>query len=748
MGLLMCGDSTCRDIRGLYKAQSLRLAVGADISVGSVLLNALDGSFVWCERDRKESGVGRWTVYTRSFDVRGESASIGKATSIMRNCPLLSIHQTTAGICLHSDEENVLLFHHSATGQTKPFIWNYGVPLIKSTPALDFKTLSSRLEYTVQKCTLEKSRLLCLHSHHITNQLIALSSLGEIFVFDFDEETPHSEYLCQLTPFLDEASKTVMENCQLFSFRNFVGVCFSNGLVRMFLLATGLMIWQSSQFLGRSVSMWTANGSNLGVGLWTNETLYHVKSRPIVEQAQLVASGNALMDSRQFPVPVTGEINIVDCHAEASKLCHMWGLRLWADKFALDGFYTLIKTQSSGGEGRVPDKLLNSLSTECLQSPALLVTMLVHFPYHRQWVVEKVKSFLKSYKTEGQKPKSSLLPVSTEPIPLSSKLNAEMVPLLEDYVALSDQFEATLRGSISTESTGALKVRDEVLQILQTNFFDSSVTGPSAQALRLQSLSEDFPNETLDGLFDYMKINNLDEAIDLIKNHTWESDVDWKNFLGASLETADFHYAGIFELTCCLLYRVRPEMLVQFVKLCQQARNYKATSGDSLFARQTREYPFCKRALDCLPPFVSSTVTPTSIAAVKARVQLMLSSGESHVEVGSLRLYLKCGLWQNALDLAKKLAGQHTTHFEIFTEVLAAFLEAGVLKDYQTQVWSLVPENFRLQDLLSLLESSLPRSAGASGSLILSDDSLELTISDVTSVVNRLAEQLQKIDHI
>ena len=127
-----------------------------------------------------------------------------------------------------------------------------------------------------------------------------------------------------------------------------------------------------------------------------------------------------------------------------------------------------------------------------------------------------------------------------------------------------------------------------------------------AQALRLQSLSEDFPNETLDGLFDYMKINNLDEganilinpgslsnsistAIDLIKNHTWESDVDWKNFLGASLETADFHYAGIFELTCCLLYRVRPEMLVQFVKLCQQARNYKATSGDSLFARQTRE---------------------------------------------------------------------------------------------------------------------------------------------------------------
>ena len=70
----------------------------------------------------------------------------------------------------------------------------------------------------------------------------------------------------------------------------------------MFLLATGLMIWQSSQFLGRSVSMWTANGSNLGVGLWTNETLYHVKSRPIVEQAQLVASGNALMDSRQFPV--------------------------------------------------------------------------------------------------------------------------------------------------------------------------------------------------------------------------------------------------------------------------------------------------------------------------------------------------------------------------------------------------------------------------------------------------------------
>jgi hypothetical protein len=629
------------------------------------------------------------------------------------------------------------LYYSFESKLLKTFVWQSGHPAVNSTfsSAPDFKLIASKLA-----CVWTKSKgdidLLGLSTHSLTNQLIGVGSNGYLYELYSDNGIPASSSICQLSPFTDLSTDcSSITNLsphtssgiflELFLFRTFALVSFPGGILRMYVCSSGALFWQSEQMSGSDVHVWISHGPNSLLGVWTVNGIHRLQSKSISMQANIIASGRAVCDEQawmtQDVTMEVGDAKIQNC-IRAAKYCKLWGLKAWSEKFVLDALRATVQSKTVGQQ-RVLSELEDLLDLNCLHSPTLLLALLSHFPGHQNAIVAKVKVFLAQYKSGDDSQR--LLGIQHQAVSeehlVGSALNDEIVPLLQEYVELYDQVSSLLSYPLLAKqewrSPKMLSAKEQVKKILEKAFVTnegSSLQDHADDYIRLESLAEGSPCEVLDGIFEFLEIPDIEKAVADITKDTWQSKHNWRNLLVPEGAVSCSPYQGtstktsipLFEMTCRLLYHNRPDYLVSFVKFSQLARDYNAKL-ESLFARRSREHYFFKRAVDCLPPFVSIGATPVSISACKARVQLMIQSGRSHMEVESLRWYLRCQLWHNALEFAKQFAIQNVTHYEMFCAILNAVVEANVLTQYQDQVISLMPKNFRVHHFMSILNGHI-----------------------------------------
>ncbi|XP_062508411.1 uncharacterized protein LOC134184681 [Corticium candelabrum] len=764
----------------VWKQQAtFHLASGSNVIVTSVILcSSLEHSFVWCE-ERFDGEAERWmvcvrplssdsTVNTKDDETIRLWNSVGPATVVVHNCPSMSLYTLKTGVwlmpCRWPAPKNLSMFYSFQSKSLKTFVWGHGHPAVNSTfsSAPDFKVVASRLA-----CLWTKSKsnadLLALCTHSMTHQLIGVGSDGSLYELYSDEGVPVASHICQLSSFIDAAvdcssvvdlshRNTGVFLC-LFLFRTFALIQFPGGLLRLYLCSTGSLLWQSERLSGSSLRLWTSHGLGSSIGVWTLNGIHRLQSKPIIEQAQLISSGRIMYDEQN--VTLQESTTDVDCDltqnlVAAARYCKLWGLKPWTEKFILDALHTEVKNKTEGQQ-RLNSELAELLNFDCLHSPALLMALLTHFPGHRHEIVHKVKTFLTEYDAQGDGSQRAVAAeyhqtVSKQQL-IGSALNDEIVPLLRDYVSLHDQVHLLLSDtSVAKQEWSSplfLSVNKQVTEILEKTFAvdqSSSLQDQTDFSDRLDSLALDSPCEVLDAILDFLELSDMKKAIDEITNQSWQSRHDWKNILmplDRSYQDSNVTTSiPLFEIMCRLFYNERPDSLALFVNFCQLARDYNAKS-EPFFARSSREHYFFKRALDSLPPCVSVDTTPMSLETMKARVQLMVRSGQSHMEVESLRLYLRCRLWSSALELAKQFADQSVTHYEMFHALLNAFLEARVFKLFQAQLLSLMPKEFRLQDFLSILDVHILKS---SCDIVVAQDDDFVTVGDLLPFLTLLAE--------
>jgi hypothetical protein len=242
------------------------------------------------------------------------------------------------------------------------------------------------------------------------------------------------------------------------------------------------------------------------------------------------------------------------------------------------------------------------------------------------------------------------------------------------------------------------------------------------------------PMGTLNGIKDLMKITtSFSEALKELQTKKFsEFELSWKMLLSSEIaekasKSNDINHHStvtlpIFELTVQLLYTHEPQDLVHFVTFVHHLYNLHNTS-DSTYGRQCHKGYFYKRAFDVmsLPDATSSS------DQVHCYCQILLISEVPSAEIKALHVLLEHEMWSDAVDMLHQVTHKvsPSLHCALFHITLLALSKNGILKEYISSIWSLLPDNFSIHNFIDILKLS-DTTQSTSSTCIANEDDLKL----------------------
>ncbi|XP_065886440.1 uncharacterized protein [Dysidea avara] len=739
--------------------------------INSILFDSDRQAFVWCQADSKgQDGLRNYSVHMCEIELSSKtSITSGDTETILNNAPLVNLYSLKGGVCLlprvHAPP-GLTLYWNFGGRKLIPHLWYHGDKMLSHlTDGLtNFKSIVIKLTSLWRKGCHANEGLVAMHTSLLTGDLLALDNEMNIYRLQLRKSHVDKKHCSKLLdpigrfqtlPLLHK--QPITEQIQLFSYHNYNGVLYK-GCLRLYENSCGELIYYNDDFEGLQMHRWCSTASVEQLGLWSEHGVWIIRSKKIAEHAQLLAQGLFPVTTNADELQTTPGYVLPEGQRHAADLCRTWGLHLQATKYAITAVYSNLKVAMENEEDstdkEIPAELMELLTETSLQSPALLVALLVQFPVCRGFLKQNVKEFLSQYYMKGDDSGNS--EEDESPVNIDSfvytPLNIHLAPLLQEYDRLVDEYDAALNSS-SVQFGQLPSVGDEVKKILEkAEGWIASRDGPITKLLsKLESLTVAHPVEALQSIKEFIGVENFQEACQDFTGSRCTSH-NWKTLFAAESGSIGQLQCPsripLFEIICELLYLNQPDQLLGFINFARVARDTQPDDDDSVFARKARKTFFYQRALDVLIPCESSVQSgKKNQAAVKAYCQLLLLSERPDAEVSALDLLLNHELWSDAISLTAESCKQNNPglHNLMFYKLLGHLLETGKLKQYYNAVWKICPPSFSIFDLLSILKQKLQNETKSENDEtlppVLASNPKQLTVNLVLPQIYELLER-------
>ncbi|XP_064388310.1 uncharacterized protein LOC135336444 isoform X2 [Halichondria panicea] len=740
-----------------------------DYSVHEATLHTPTSKLVFVEHPHTPHTSHSSQVTVRLLDYPSNgSVDLGPPKVILRNSPPFKLTCFEEGIALLPTTtpypKGLLLFWTPAVpGELSAMVWGSHRTLPSllvgvASRTTSFKTLTLRLAGYWSK-DLSGPSLVSVDTNSHTGQLLALASDGTVHSISVNKQGLIGT--SQLTRLSDFAQRNpspsdiftaphLYTTPHLFCVHTYFGYCLK-GVLRIYDKFTGEFVWECDDHEGMGSMLWTTPTTPEFCGVHGNNGLWLLRSHKIVDHAHFMATA-------LFPIATNADETTPGEYLDsgqllAAKLSQLWNLHLLVTRYSLEGVFDVVKANVDENESAVKEsflpqphhELIRLLSeNSALQNPALIVALLAGYPEFRQQLSECVGTFLNRYHSNGSSDKDLLTP-----------LNADIVPLLEEFLQLCHEFESGLEQlEQPNDGGGSVDVRAELCKLLKSSESESVSDGEveaSSRAL-FHSLCARDTEQALLGIRDFFDVDNFEKAIEELEAGSWSSTRNWRGILATesavriqrSYMRATTNHLPLFEETCRLLYRTHPSDLLPFVTFAQLVRDFQA-QGDSAFARKCRKNFFFHRALNALPMFVSLKTTPTSKEAIQARCQLLLRSDYLNAHMSCLQLLLSNKLWLDAITLVEELKNEESSHCALFHCLLVSLANNGVLLEHLDRLWTLIPNKFSVFDFVGALKMAVR--GGEEDTPLVAEDVHHLTVASIGSKVLDLLKQTN-LEHL
>ncbi|KAL4237134.1 GTP-dependent protein binding [Mactra antiquata] len=276
--------------------------------------------------------------------------------------------------------------------------------------------------------------------------------------------------------------------------------------------------------------------------------------------------------------------------------------------------------------------------------------------------------------------------LSTIGTPPTSKLIEIVDPYLSQYWMLDNLRNEGFQDMNKISQLTPETVEKEVLHLLST---DSSLPFTTRQS-QLVLLSKYFPRQVLTCLLSHLSFS--DSEMSTSQYQRWQNALTQEspNMTGAMNAPLP-----IFELTCYLLYKYKPENLIQFVLHGQKMWDQKV--GMSAFVRRRQTPMIYERALKCFPQPESSDDTDT---AILAHVHILLISDISNGYTKAIHLLTKAKKWTECVELLTEYKDKCSEFGLLYQMTLAALTKNKVLDKYADRLFALMPNFDSTNDVI------------------------------------------------
>ncbi|XP_053393849.1 uncharacterized protein LOC123525921 isoform X2 [Mercenaria mercenaria] len=261
--------------------------------------------------------------------------------------------------------------------------------------------------------------------------------------------------------------------------------------------------------------------------------------------------------------------------------------------------------------------------------------------------------------------------------PPTSRLVETVEPFLTQYWKLENLLHEGLQEPCKISQLKPDTIEEEVNHLLDPK----SPLSRQARQSQLVLLAQFCPVEVLNCLMSYLKISGGEMSTS--QQQKWQCALTQETCnVAGSCDIA----VPLFELMCHLLYKHKPEKLVQFVHHGQKVWDQKV--GMSAFVRR-RQIPFIyERALKCIPQPEHSTDPGT---AILAHVHILLTSEIDGCFTKGLHLLLRAEKWEETIELLKEYKDRCPQFALLYQMTLAALTKKQVLPLYAGKIFSLMP---------------------------------------------------------
>ncbi|XP_060585818.1 uncharacterized protein LOC132741627 [Ruditapes philippinarum] len=307
-------------------------------------------------------------------------------------------------------------------------------------------------------------------------------------------------------------------------------------------------------------------------------------------------------------------------------------------------------------------------------------------------------------------------------IPCTSKLIETVEPFLSQYWRLENMLQEGLKEPNKISQLRPDTIKEEVNHLLDPK----SPLSRQARQSQLVVLAQYSPIEVLDCLLTYLNVTEGEMSTS--QQQKWHCALTQETCnVAGSCDIA----VPLLELMCHLLYKHKPEKLVQFVHHGQRVWDQKI--GMSAFVRK-RQIPFIyERALKCISQPEHSTDPRT---AILSHVHLLLTSEVEGCFTKALHLLLRAEMWEETIELLKEYKDRCPQFSLLYQMTLAAITKKKVLPMYADKIFSLMPSFKCNSDILQ-------GTSGEASMGILCDTADEVSVDSVRPYLLRC---LQKQD--
>eukprot|EP00117_Sycon_ciliatum_P009784 scpid36037/ scgid11940/ len=686
--------------------------------------------------------------------------TVESCQAVFTQCPVMSFTSVKSLVCLQPSQPTLpglLLFWLSEKSLIQPYlcgsershaVQEMACPV--NFTSLISKTVGSWLQLH------SGTGVLAATASRRTDQILILQHDGQIVSSQLKKGHVHVSKAARLHPWSalenghevgnGEEKPRADDVAYLLAQRNFLILSQPDQPLRVFDVRTGSQLWHTIdlQLTGSksAAELWQFPTAASTVGAWNCTGLWMLQAKPVLDQAEAIMKHS---DATDLP----DESTVTRC-CRAAQLCMDWNQSAAAVRFSLQGASQLSKVPDKDGEiqQEVPEELIKLLNVDGLESPALLLPALVKFPSQRQRLVSIIASYLKRYKTSSPDTASRLL---------RSSLSAEIVPLLQEFMSLAEQYEQLLgpgeSAALAQGSSG--EVQTEVLRLITSQ---QVLSGPiEANQAQLDLLAHRSPALVLASVKEFLDVPDFNEALASVYQDDFQSAVNWESVLlrdntffqaADSLVTTRF---PLFDVLCRLLNAISPDELVAFVEFAGQVIRYD-DDVDAAFVHHDKEHYFVQRALAALPlqfpdgnspsSKATSPSTAQSEAAMLAHSKLLLKSGQPLSGLTAARYLVTRQLWSQVFELARVLAGNEekgsAQSTELFHMILVALIENNQLHRYWQTLMKLRPPSLTSAFLLTILQKYVPvadKSQLDSSGMLIVDPNGPLTVDVIRGML-------------
>ncbi|XP_022104076.1 uncharacterized protein LOC110986488 [Acanthaster planci] len=630
----------------------------------SVTIDESRGRVIWVETQSRGNQDGcHYSVCTRTimFETTDVKYCVGPVLTLLQNCPKCDLYCSPFAVTIWPSEpcpKGLYFTWHSDShllrNQLDTHVLGQGRCLSedRAGTVVDFKSAASKLRHIwAQKASQPELQVIAKTSHVSTGVLFLICSNGCVHTLNGAEESLNALKL--------PASINVADSTDWFAYRFVLGAVFKDNMFRVVSNTTGVLLQEldlSTVFSGMNFRFWTIMGMIPRTGIWSSKGIWVLQ-----------------MDNIESVVSAMGP-------TEAAATLHSFNQDRLAGRTALQGAYEAYSGQRIGegaGKGVAGPQ-------HGFQNPGLMVSVL--------------QGAEAGHKPQASQALQSLYERREECMEPDTRLNATTQPLLQQYWALHQE-KLGIWDKKSNEAQRPFTVQEVVCRLVDS----SSPLSVNLKKSEMNFLCLNAPVATLVTLLDALNLGTLDEN-GHINFQTLPLD---EEELDPSLPPVSFGVQApesesglpLFEIICTLMFKECPTQLVEFVHLCQQARD--KVMDASAFSRKRSAVQLYDVALGSLPGPDHSRNQEGAVLATAKLLQLSLTS---HGALNALKLLLKYKLWSEAIGLVQENADNTQRHSELYHVLLMAILQnREIVPEYYERLWACLPQKISSLEFLKLL---------------------------------------------